>query len=57
MYVGGCQKARPEKDLLTTYAFGEVKAIRSRRKRCAFVTFATRAMAEKAARTTRSGLR
>ena len=55
MYVGGLPEggAVSEKDLLDHfYAFGEVKAIRkSEAKRCAFVTFATRAMAEEAART------
>ncbi|UPR00513.1 dihydroxy-acid dehydratase [Chloropicon primus] len=54
MYVGGIPEGGlvSEQDLLDHfYAFGEVKAIRkSEAKRCAFVTLATRAMAEEAAR-------
>jgi len=51
LYVGGIPPDVTQQDLGDHfYAYGEVKAIRkSDAKKCAFVTFATRAMAEKAA--------
>ena len=59
MYVGGLPETITQQDLLDHfYSFGEVKAVRkSEAKRCAFVTFATRAMAEETARShAQSGL-
>jgi len=52
LYVGGVPESLSQQDLMDYfYAYGEVKAIRkSDAKKCAFVTFASRSMAEETAR-------